>query len=262
VAALLCLPLLAACQTGRAESLPPAAAAGEQRLTSEHLRVQVIQTYPHDPGAFTQGLVFARGRLFESTGLEGRSSLREVELTSGKVLRKVDVPAPVFAEGLALVGTRLFQITWKHETAYTYDRDTFRKGPSFAYTGEGWGLCHDGRELVMSDGTARLSFRGPQTFRQVREITVRDAGRPVDQLNELECVGPHVYANVWQTDRIVRVDPKTGTVTATIDAANLLNPAERYGTDVLNGIAYDSSNDTFLITGKLWPKVFRVKFVK
>ncbi len=258
----LCLPLLAGCDTGRAESLTPAAAAVEQRLTSERLRVQVVQTYPHDPGAFTQGLVLAGGRLFESTGLEGRSSLREVELVTGKVLRKLDVPAPVFAEGLALVGTRLFQITWKHETAYTYDRDTFKKGPSFPYTGEGWGLCHDGRELVMSDGSARLSFRGPETFRQVREVTVRDQGQPVDQLNELECVGPHVYANVWMTDRIVRVDPKTGTVTATIDASNLLNPSERYGTDVLNGIAYDATDDTFLITGKLWPRMFRVRFVR
>ena len=262
VAVALVLPLVAACETGRAESLPAAPPPAEQRLTSERLRVRVIQTYPHDPGAFTQGLVLEGGRLFESTGLEGRSSLREVELATGRVLRRLDVPAPVFAEGLALVGTRLFQITWKHETAFTYDRDSFKKGPSLPYTGEGWGLCHDGRELVMSDGSARLSFRGPETFRQVREVIVREEGRPVDQLNELECVGRHVYANVWQTERIVRVDPKSGTVTASIDASNLLNPAERYGTDVLNGIAYDKSNDTFLITGKLWPKMFRVKFVK
>ena len=250
---------------GRAESrrrASEAAPAAEQRLSIEHLRVQVVQTYPHDPGAFTQGLVLAGGRLFESTGLEGRSSLREVELATGKVLRRLEVPAPVFAEGLALVGTRLFQITWKHETVYTYDRDTFKKGPSFPYSGEGWGLCHDGRELVMSDGSARLVFRGPETFREVREVTVREEGRPVTQLNELECVGSQVYANIWQTDRIVRVDPKTGTVTATIDASGLLNPAERFGTDVLNGIAYDPSNNTFLITGKLWPKMFRVRFVR
>ena len=250
---------------GQAEAragAPPVAAAAEQRVGAERLRVQVVQTYPHDPGAFTQGLVLTGGRLFESTGLEGRSSVREVELATGKVLRRLDVPAPVFAEGLALVGTRLFQITWKHELAYTYDRDTFKKGPSFAYTGEGWGLCHDGHDLVMSDGSARLSFRGPETFRQTREITVRDEGRPVDQLNELECVGSQVYANVWMTDRIVRVDATTGRVTASIDASGLLNAAERYGTDVLNGIAYDASNETFLITGKLWPRLFRVKFVK
>ena len=257
----LVLPGLAGCElAGRAEPLAPAAA--EQRVATERLHVQVVQAYPHDPGAFTQGLVLAGGRLFESTGLEGRSSLREVELATGKVLRRLDVPAPVFAEGLALVGTRLFQITWKQETVYTYDRDTFKKGPTFPYTGEGWGICHDGRELVMSDGSARLTFRGPETFRPVREVTVRDDGRPVEQLNELECVGPHVYANIWQTDHIVRVDPKTGAVTATIDASGLLNPAERFGTDVLNGIAYDPSNDTFLITGKLWPKLFRVRFVR
>lgn len=252
-----------ACEvTGRAAPAPAAAGRIEQRVATERLRVQVVATYPHDPNAFTQGLVLAGGRLFESTGLEGRSSLREVELTTGKVLRRLDVPAPVFAEGLALVGTRLFQITWKHETAYTYDRDTFKKGPTFPYSGEGWGLCHNGQELVMSDGSARLTFRGPETFRVMREVVVREGGQPVDQLNELECVGPHVFANVWMTDRIVRIDPKTGAVTASIDASNLLPAAERYGTDVLNGIAHDPSNDTFLITGKLWPKMFRVRFVR
>lgn len=252
----------AACSaTGRAAERGDAAAIA-QRVGVERLRVQVVQTYPHDPGAFTQGLVLAGTRLFESTGLEGRSSLREVDLPSGKVLRKLDVPAPVFAEGLALVGSRLFQITWKHETAYTYDRDTFKKGPSFPYSGEGWGLCHNGSELVMSDGSAMLRFRGPETFRTMREVVVREGGRPVDQLNELECVGPHVYANVWMTDRIVKIDQKTGEVVASIDAANLLPAAERYGTDVLNGIAHDPSTDTFLITGKLWPRIFRVRFVR
>lgn len=236
--------------------------AMEQRVGVERLRVQVVQTYPHDPGAFTQGLVLAGTRLFESTGLEGRSSVREVDLTTGKVLRQLDVPAPVFAEGLALVGSRLFQITWKHETAYTYDRDTFKRGPTFPYSGEGWGLCHNGRELVMSDGSAQLRFRGPETFRTMREVTVREGGRPVDQLNELECVGPHVYANVWMTDRIVKIDQKSGEVVASIDATGLLPAAERYGTDVLNGIAHDPANDTFLITGKLWPRMFRVRFVR
>lgn len=256
---------LAACEIDHGiERTAPGSVATDnsvQRLAPQRLRVQVVESYPHDPGAFTQGLVLAGRRLFESTGLEGRSSLREVDVVSGKVLRKLDLPPPVFGEGLALVGSRLFQLTWKHETAYTYDRDTFKKGPTFDYTGEGWGLCYDGRELVMSDGSARLAFRGPETFRVVREVTVRTNGQPVDQLNELECVGPHVYANVWMTDRIVRIDPKSGEVTAFIDASNLLAPAERFGTDVLNGIAHDPSNDTFLLTGKLWPRMFRVKFV-
>ena len=254
--------LTASCDTapGVAASAPAAVTAA-QRVGPQRLRVQVVESYPHDPGAFTQGLVLAGGRLFESTGLEGRSSLREVELKSGKVLRRLDVPAPVFAEGLALVGTRLFQITWKHGQAFTYDRDTFKKGATFDYEGEGWGLCYNGQDIVMSDGSARLTFRGPETFRPVREITVRSGGQPVDQLNELECVGPHVYANVWMTDRIVRIDPKSGEVLATIDAANLLAPAERFGVDVLNGIAHDPATDTFLITGKLWPRMFRVRFV-
>ena len=257
--------IAAGCGRGPAvEARGPAPAAGiatAQRLGPQRLKVQVMQTYPHDPGAFTQGLVLAGTRLFESTGLEGRSSLREVELSSGKVLRRLDVPAPVFAEGLALVGSRLFQITWKHGLAYTYDRDTFKKGATFDYDGEGWGLCYNGREIVMSDGSARLTFRGPETFRTVREVTVRTNGQPVDQLNELECVGPSIYANIWMTDRIVRIDPKSGEVTQLIDASNLLPPAERYGTDVLNGIAHDPKDDTFLITGKLWPRMFRVRFV-
>lgn len=255
---------LSACET-RGRAAAPAGDvtdAGEQRLAAERLRTQVVQAYPHDPGAFTQGLVLTGSRLFESTGLEGRSSLREVDLASGRVLRKLDIPAPVFAEGLALVGSRLFQITWKHETVYTYDRDTFKKGPSLPYTGEGWGLCHNGTELVMSDGSATLRFRHPETFRTQREVVVRDNGQPVEHLNELECVGPDVYANVWMTDRIVRINPKTGTVTASIDASGLLQPAERFGTDVLNGIAHDPATDTFLITGKLWPKLFRVRFVR
>lgn len=256
---LLVIAALAAC-----EPVNGAGPAGEtaQRLGAERLRLQVVQSYPHDPGAFTQGLVLVGGRLFESTGLEGRSSLREVDLATGRVLRKLDVPAPVFAEGLALAGTKLFQITWKHGEAYTYDRDTFKKGATFTYSGEGWGLCHNGTELVMSDGSARLTFRGVETFRPSREVTVREAGRPVDQLNELECVGPDVYANVWMTDRIVKIDQKTGTVTASIDATGLLPEAERFGTDVLNGIAYDPANGTFLITGKLWPRIFRVRFVR
>lgn len=225
------------------------------------LRVEVVETYPHDPGASTQGLVLAGSRLFESTGLVNRSSLREVDLKTGRVLRRLDLPAPLFAEGLAVVGTRLFQLTWKDGAAFTYERDTFRRGPTFRYDGEGWGLCHDGRQLVMSDGSARLTFRSPEDFRATREIVVRDGGRPVDRLNELECVGPHVYANVWMTDRIVRIDGRTGTVTANVDAAGLLPAADRAAASVLNGIAWDPSTDTFLLTGKRWPKLFRVRFV-
>jgi glutamine cyclotransferase len=229
---------------------------------AERLRVQVVRSYPHDRAAFTQGLVLDRGKLFESTGLVGQSSLREVELTTGRVIRKIDVPAPIFAEGLALVGDTLFQLTWQNGRALVYNKNTFARTGEFGYKGEGWGLCTLGTELVMSDGSPTLTFRRAKDFSVIRTLHVTLDGQPLDQLNELECVGSDVYANVWMREMIVRIDPKTGRVTQRIDAPNLLSPLERQGVDVLNGIAYDPSDDTFLITGKLWPKLFRVKFVK
>lgn len=229
---------------------------------AERLRVQVVRSYPHDRTAFTQGLLLDGGKLFESTGLVGRSSLREVEVATGRVIRKVDVPAPIFAEGLALVGNSLIQLTWQSGRALLYNKNTFARVGELAYKGEGWGLCTLGDELVMSDGSATLTFRRPKDFSIVRTVNVTMDGARLDQLNELECVGDDVYANVWMRDMIVRIDPKSGRVTARIDAPNLLSPLERQGVDVLNGIAYDSRDQTFLITGKLWPKLFRVKFTK
>jgi glutamine cyclotransferase len=228
----------------------------------EQLRVQVVRSYPHDRAAFTQGLLIDGGKLFESTGLVGQSSLREVELSTGRVIRKVDVPPPIFAEGLALSGDKLIQLTWQNGRALVYDKRTFARAGEFTYRGEGWGLCTSGSELVMSDGSANLTFRRPADFGVARTIAVTMDGQRVDQLNELECVGTDVYANVWMRDLIVRIDSKTGKVTQRIEAANLLSPLERQGVDVLNGIAYDAADQTFLITGKLWPKLFRVKFVK
>jgi glutaminyl-peptide cyclotransferase len=227
----------------------------------EHLRAEVVETYPHDRGAFTQGLVFDNGRLLESTGLVGQSSLREVELATGRVVRRADVPRPIFAEGLALVGGELIQLTWQSQQALRYDRRTFARKGEFTYTGEGWGLCFDGRHLVMSNGSAELSLRRPADFGVARTVTVTMDGRPLRDLNELECVDGAVYANVWQRDLIVRIDPGSGRVTARIDVPPLLSVLERQNVDVLNGIAYDPTSKTFLITGKLWPKVFRVKFV-
>ena len=192
----------------------------------------------------------------------GQSSLREVEVTSGRVIRKVDVAAPIFAEGLALVGDTLIQLTWQNGTALLYNKNTFARAGEFAYRGEGWGLCSIGRELVMSDGSATLTFRRPGDFSVLRTMPVTLDGQPLDRLNELECVGSDIYANVWTQDMIVRIDSKTGRVTQRIDAPNLLSPLERQGVDVLNGIAYDPADQSFLITGKLWPKMFRVKFVK
>lgn len=228
----------------------------------EQLHVEVIKSYPHDRGAFTQGLVLHQGTLYESTGQIGESSLRQVELETGRVIRKVDVPRPFFAEGLALVGDRLFQLTWQHGKSFVYDRRTFVKQNELSYQGEGWGLCYDGTSLVMSDGSANLTFRKPADFTVTKTVRVTMDGQPVKELNELECVDGSVYANVWQTETIVRIDPKTGTVTQKITAANLLSPLEKKGVDVLNGITYDATDKTFLITGKYWPKMFRVRFVK
>ncbi|MGQ0732947.1 MAG: glutaminyl-peptide cyclotransferase [Acidobacteriota bacterium] len=229
---------------------------------AERLRVKVLRSYPHDRAAFTQGLVLDGGRLYESTGLVGRSSLREVEVESGRVIRRVEVAPPIFAEGLALVGGRLIQLTWQNGLALQYDRRTFARQGEFSYRGEGWGLCHNGRELVMSDGTALLTFRRTTDFGVVRTLRVTLDGSPLDQLNELECVGESIYANVWMRDLIVRVHAATGRVTERIEAPNLLSPIERQGVDVLNGIAYDAADQTFLITGKLWPRLFRVQFVR
>jgi glutamine cyclotransferase len=232
----------------------------------ERLRVEVIRSYPHDRNAFTQGLVLDGGILYESTGLVGRSSLRQVELATGRVMKKVDVLPPVFAEGLALVGERLFQLSWQNNRAFAYNRRTFARESEYTYQGEGWGLCYNGKDLVMSNGSDELTFRRPSDFGVTRTVRVTMNGAPVQQLNELECVAGSIYANVWMQDVIVRIDPANGHVTARIDGANLLSPLERQVVEsaggVLNGIAYDASDKTFLITGKLWPKLFRVKFVK
>lgn len=234
----------------------------QKPAVAERLRVQVIATYPHDRGAFTQGLLLDNGKLFESTGLVGKSSLREVELATGRVIRKVDVPPPVFAEGLAVLGDTLIQLTWQDGRALLYNKHTFTRAGEFSYKGEGWGLCTMGSELVMSDGSDRLTIRRAKDFTVVRTLPVTLDGKPLDDVNELECVGSDVYANVWMRDIIVRIDGKTGRVTQQIEAANLLSPIERQGVDVLNGIAYDPSDRTFLITGKNWPRLFRVRFVK
>jgi glutamine cyclotransferase len=227
----------------------------------ERLKVKVLSVRPHDPEAFTQGLLLHGGMLYESTGLPGKSSLREVDPRTGVVKRQVTVAAEYFAEGLALVDDRLLQLTWKDQRALVYQRGDFKPAGEFRYDGEGWGLCSDGIRLVMSDGSDRLTFRDPQTFAVQGTVNVTLAGKPADQLNELECVDGVVWANVWQTDDILRIDPRDGRVTAVVDASGLLTPEERGKTDVLNGIAWNPETRTFLITGKLWPKMFEVQFV-
>ena len=225
---------------------------------------EILGVYPHDPEAFTQGLLLEDGRFYESTGLYGESTLREVVPETGEVLREVAVSPDIFAEGLTLVEDKLIQITWREGVALIYDRDTFEQTDTLSYEGEGWGLCYDGAALVMSDGSATLTRRDPATLAVLGATEVTLDGQPVTQLNELECVGDDVYANVWQTDTIVRI-ADSGQVTQEIDASSLLSDAERAGLGpnaVLNGIAYDAEAETFFLTGKLWPKVLEVRFTK
>ena len=222
---------------------------------------QVVHTYPHDPHAFTQGLIYVDGHLYESTGLNGQSSLRMVDLTTGQVLQKHDVPADFFAEGLTDWQSTLVQLTWVSHKAFVYDRFSFRLLSTFGYKGEGWGLTHDSTSLILSDGSSYLQFVDPNTFRLLRRIHVVDsAGKAVEQLNELEFVRGEIYANVWQTDEIVRISPRTGKVLGYLDLAGIIDPRELRGEGaVLNGIAYDAAHDRLFITGKLWPKLFEIK---
>ena len=223
---------------------------------------RVIATYPHDPKAFTQGLIFLDGNLYESTGLKGQSSLRMDELASGRTLREHDVPPEFFAEGLTNWGSTLIQLTWQAHTAFVYDRASFRLLRTFHYEGEGWGLTQDGRHLILSDGSSTLRFLNPGTFAVERTIAVRDHGKPIDQLNELEYVHGEIYANVWMSDRIARISPATGVVLGWIDLTGLLPVVEQSSHDaVLNGIAYDRKGDRLFVTGKLWPKLFEIRVV-
>ena len=255
------LLMAASCSPGQgappAPQPTPTPPPGPQRLM-----VKVISSRPHDASAYTQGLVWHEGKLYESAGLYGQSSLREVNPATGEVRRRVDLPQQYFGEGLARVGDRLVQLTWQEGVAFVYRLSDFQKVGELLYTGEGWGLCHDGARLVMSDGSDRLIFRDPETFAVVGEIRVRMGGAPVDRLNELECVDGAVYANVYQTEDFVRIDPATGEVTAVIDASGLLGPADyQAGAEVLNGIAWMPETKRFLITGKRWPLLFEVELV-
>ncbi len=227
---------------------------------------QVINSYPHEASAFTQGLLWEGGHLYESTGLYGSSSLRRVEIETGVALQSVSLADDVFGEGLEKVGDRLIQLTWQAGKAFVYDFDTFELLETIAYAGEGWGLCYDGRYLFMSDGSAFLSIRDVDTFELIFRGAVTLGGQlvPAQLLNELECVGEHVYANAWNTDYIFRIDKFTGLISALIDASALLTDAERESLapgSVLNGIAWNPESETFYLTGKNWPKLFEVVFV-
>ena len=224
---------------------------------------EIVNSFPHDTTAFTQGLVFLDGKLIESTGLNGHSTLREVDLASGRVLRQVPVPGVYFAEGLAVLDGKAYQLTWQARKGFVYDEATFRLESEFAYAGEGWGLATDGQWLIMSDGTSTIRFLDSSTFKVQRTIQVAIQGQPVNQLNELEYIQGEIFANVWRTDFVVRIDPANGAVTGVINFAGLLSPADRNAsTDVLNGIAYDNANDRLFVTGKFWPRLFEVRLIR
>lgn len=236
--------------------LPLAFAAGTDTY-------KVIHTYPHDAQAFTQGLIFLDGQLYESTGLNGHSSLRAVNLETGKAEQYKEVPSEYFAEGLTNWGSTLIQLTWKAHTAFVYDRFSFRQLKTLSYTGEGWGLTQDGKNIILSDGSATLRFLDPTTFKVVRTIKVTDNGKAIDQLNELEYVHGEIYSNIWYSNKIARISPQTGKVLGWIDLTGIISPSELSSDGaVLNGIAYDAKHDRLFITGKLWPKLFEIKVVK
>ena len=231
-----------------------------QRVTS--LRVEVLREIPHDTTAYTQGLIWRDGFLYESTGQYGSSRLSRIDPDTGAVVQQVYISSAFFGEGLALVDEELYMLTYRAQRGMIFDVDTFEERRSFRYRGEGWGLCHDGERLIMSNGSDTLMFRDPATFGETGFVRVTVGGQPLFQINELECVEDRVYANVYQDDFLVIIDPASGRVTHQIDAAELLTPQEARGVDVLNGVAYDPEADTFYITGKLWPKMFEVRFVE
>ena len=230
-----------------------------QRRTAPVAGYQIVRSYPHDPQAFTQGLAYHDGFLYEGTGLNGRSSIRKVRLENGEVLQVQPLESRYFGEGIAIVGTRLLQLTWQTQVGFVYDLATFNREEVFNYTGEGWGLTYDGTRLIMSDGTEWLRFLDPATQKEVGRVAVREAGRAVRQINELEMVKGELYANVWGSDRVARISPTTGELLGWIDLKGLLSPRESSGVDVLNGIAYDAAGDRLFVTGKLWPRVFEIK---
>jgi len=237
---------------------PPATPARQIVPTAPIYGYRVVNAYPHDRDAFTQGLVYADGVLYEGTGRYGESELRRVELETGEVLQARALDPEYFGEGIALLGDRIYQLTWQTRTAFVYDRETFEPLGTLTYPTEGWGLTTDGERLIMSDGTSRLVFRDPETFAEIGSVEVRDDDQPIPYLNELEYIDGEIWANVWQTDVIARIDPATGRVTGWINLAGLLDRGAQRA-DVLNGIAHDPATGRVFVTGKLWPRLFEIE---
>lgn len=223
--------------------------------------VEIVAEYPHDPEAYTQGLFFKDGAIYESTGLTGKSSLRKARLETGEILQRTELPADVFGEGVAPFGDRIFGLTWRSETGFVFDLKTFKTKRRFSYSGEGWGLTSDGKRLIMSDGTDEIRFLKPSTLAETGRIKVTRAGKPLRNINELEWVDGEIYANIWLTDFVVRIDPSTGNVTGVIDLRPL-RAALRDGPpnmEVANGIAWDARGRRLFVTGKNWPKLFEIR---
>jgi glutaminyl-peptide cyclotransferase len=222
----------------------------------------VVRAYPHDRQAYTQGLEFVDGVLYEGTGLNGRSTIRKVKLETGEVVQRRAIASTHFGEGITVFKSELFQLTWQSGVAFVYDRATFMPKKTFKYAGEGWGLTHDATQLIMSDGTEFIRFLDPVTFSERRRIRVTGVGQPVKNLNELEYVNNEIFANVWLTDYIARIDPVSGRVNGYIDLRGLLPPQEVSNDAVLNGIAYDAAGDRLFVTGKLWPRLFEIRITR
>ena len=254
-----CVVVLTAGCSQAGSTSQPAAEAGPSAPFYGFL---AANAFPHDPQAFTQGLIYRDGFLYESTGLNGKSSLRKVELETGKVVQRREVEQKYFAEGLTDWDGRLLQLTWQTNVGFVYDLAKFEPLQTFKYSGEGWGLTHDDKRLIMSDGTARLRFLDPVTFSETGGVDVTDGGRAVDQLNELEFVNGEIYANVWQTERIAIIAPDSGRVTAWLDLTGLRPTPDGKTEDVMNGIAYDAAGDRLFVTGKLWPQVYQIRVRK
>jgi glutamine cyclotransferase len=259
VAVIILFLLSSGCQTGAVANHSAANNANKDGVPK--YGYEIVNTWPHDPEAYTQGLAFHDGKLLESTGQEGKSSLRSVEPETGKVLKKVNIPKPYFAEGITLFKGKIYQLTWQHQQGFIYDAWSFEKLGEFSYEGEGWGLTNDGNSLILSDGTNRIRFLDPDNFQVRKTIAVIDRpNTPIAKINELEYVHGEIYANIWHEDRIARIDPQTGRVAAWIDLTSLRARTEVTEEEaVLNGIAHDETNNRLFVTGKRWPRLYEIR---
>ncbi|MFN2340094.1 MAG: glutaminyl-peptide cyclotransferase [Halanaerobium sp.] len=239
-------------------------AAAVPKLKAEEMKkldYQILASYKHDPQAFTQGLEIYKNQLFEGTGLYGSSSLRKVELESGQILKKLELDQKYFGEGITILNDKIYQLSWKENTAFVYNLD-FKLLKTFSYQGEGWGLANDGQHLIMSNGSEYLSFRNPETFALIKKLEIKNGDQKIKNINELEYQAGFIYANIWQTDYILKINAENGKVKAYLDLKGILKTDYEGEVDVLNGIAYDPQENNFLVTGKLWPKIYRIKIIE